>query len=136
MQACTGSGKTLAFLVPVIEMLKRRKEPFRKFDVGALVVTPTRELAHQISEVAEGLLEGDSLSVLRLVGGGASIEAGIFVDHSLECTAHLTKLIEVTQLKQKGASIIIGTPGRLIYFFNNVKIINLRELEVLNTPIF
>ena len=48
--SCTGSGKTLAFVVPVLEMLMRRDPPLRHHEVGALIVTPTHELARQIGE--------------------------------------------------------------------------------------
>lgn len=50
MEAVTGSGKTLAFVVPIIEILKRRETQLRKHDVGALVLLPTRELANQVSK--------------------------------------------------------------------------------------
>ncbi|PNH09995.1 DEAD-box ATP-dependent RNA helicase 32 [Tetrabaena socialis] len=47
--AKTGSGKTLAFLIPVVEKLYRQK--WTQLDgLGALVLTPTRELAVQIFE--------------------------------------------------------------------------------------
>lgn len=48
VQASTGSGKTLSFVIPIIELLLRRKEPLRKHQVGAIVISPTRELAQQI----------------------------------------------------------------------------------------
>lgn len=53
VEAVTGSGKTLAFLVPLIEILLRRQkdEKYKKFEVGALIISPTRELALQIYEV-------------------------------------------------------------------------------------
>lgn len=53
VEAVTGSGKTLAFLIPLIEILLRRhnSESFKKFEVGALVISPTRELAVQTFEV-------------------------------------------------------------------------------------
>ncbi|RYA67987.1 DEAD/DEAH box helicase, partial [Enterobacter cloacae complex sp. 2DZ2F20B] len=47
--AQTGSGKTLAFLIPILERLFCKQ--WTSFDgVGALVITPTRELAYQIFE--------------------------------------------------------------------------------------
>ena len=56
----TGSGKTLAFLVPLLETLWREKWSPGS-GVGALVITPTRELAYQIYEV---------LKKVRIVGVG------------------------------------------------------------------
>lgn len=53
-----GSGKTLAFLIPLLEILMRRGgcEEWKKHQVGAIVVSPTRELALQTNEVLEQLL--------------------------------------------------------------------------------
>ena len=52
--AKTGSGKTLAFLIPVIELLhKSRFQP--KNGTGAIVISPTRELAMQIYGVCKDL---------------------------------------------------------------------------------
>jgi ATP-dependent RNA helicase DDX55/SPB4 len=42
MKACTGSGKTLAFIIPIIEILKRREERLRKGEIGAIIITPVR----------------------------------------------------------------------------------------------
>jgi len=48
--AKTGSGKTLAFLLPVLENLYRKR--WTEYDgLGALILSPTRELAIQIFEV-------------------------------------------------------------------------------------
>ncbi|XP_076357012.1 putative ATP-dependent RNA helicase DDX10 isoform X2 [Tachypleus tridentatus] len=48
--AKTGSGKTIAFLIPILELLYR--ERWTRYDgLGALIITPTRELAYQIFEV-------------------------------------------------------------------------------------
>ena len=47
-EAVTGSGKTLAFVIPLFEILLRLEEPLRPHDVGALIITPTRELATQV----------------------------------------------------------------------------------------
>ncbi|XP_048199071.1 ATP-dependent RNA helicase DDX55 isoform X2 [Perognathus longimembris pacificus] len=50
-EAVTGSGKTLAFVIPALEILLRREEKLKKKQVGAIIITPTRELAIQIDEV-------------------------------------------------------------------------------------
>jgi superfamily II DNA/RNA helicase len=52
VEACTGSGKTLAFVLPLVEILARQETPFRKHSVGGIIVSPTRELAKQIYDVA------------------------------------------------------------------------------------
>ena len=62
--ARTGSGKTLAFLVPAVEALYRERWA-REDGLGALVVSPTRELALQI------------FGVLRVVGARHDFSAGL-----------------------------------------------------------
>jgi len=42
VEAVTGSGKTLAFLIPIIEIIKRREIPLKKKQIGAIVIEPTR----------------------------------------------------------------------------------------------
>lgn len=54
-----GSGKTLAFLVPCIELLHKARFMPRN-GTGALVISPTRELAMQIYSVARDLLQHHS----------------------------------------------------------------------------
>ncbi|KAK0154357.1 ATP-dependent RNA helicase DDX55 [Merluccius polli] len=63
--------------------------------VGALVITPTRELALQISEVMEGfLLKFPQFKQILLIGGSNPIE-------------------DVEKFKEYGGNIVIATPGRL-----------------------
>lgn len=52
VQACTGSGKTLAYLLPVYELLLRAETQDFK-GIGAVVLSPTRELASQIYRVSQ-----------------------------------------------------------------------------------
>jgi len=87
-QAQTGTGKTLTFLIPLIERLLTSSR-----SANALVVSPTRELALQIAEVAQPLAQAAGLSVVSVYGG-------VPIDR------------QIRELK-KGADIIIGTPGRL-----------------------
>lgn len=58
-EAVTGSGKTLAFLIPLLEILieRAKTEPWKKLEIGALVISPTRELALQTNDVLEQLLK-------------------------------------------------------------------------------
>ncbi len=56
-EAVTGSGKTLAFVIPVVETLLGLADPLGPHDVGAVVVSPTRELARQISEVFQEFIK-------------------------------------------------------------------------------
>ncbi|EWT00955.1 DEAD/DEAH box helicase, partial [Intrasporangium oryzae NRRL B-24470] len=89
----TGSGKTLAFGLPVIARLLeagRRRAPRRPH---ALILTPTRELAMQISDALEPLVHVAGLRH-KLVAGGLSY------------TTQINAL-------NKGVDILIATPGRL-----------------------
>lgn len=57
--AKTGSGKTLAFLVPSVELMRAvRFKPVN--GTGVIVISPVRELAMQIYEVARSLMKGHS----------------------------------------------------------------------------
>uniref|UniRef100_A0A3Q3LR53 ATP-dependent RNA helicase n=2 Tax=Mastacembelus armatus TaxID=205130 RepID=A0A3Q3LR53_9TELE len=94
-EAVTGSGKTLAFVIPIIELLLRREERLKKMQVGALVITPTRELALQISEVMQHFIQKfPQFRQILLIGGSNPIE-------------------DVEKFKDQGANIVIATPGRL-----------------------
>ncbi|XP_077353259.1 ATP-dependent RNA helicase DDX55 [Festucalex cinctus] len=94
-EAVTGSGKTLAFVIPVLEVLLRREEKLKKMQVGALVVTPTRELAVQISEVIGHFLRKfPQFTQMLMIGGNNPME-------------------DVEKFKENGANIVIATPGRL-----------------------
>ena len=88
-QAQTGTGKTLAFLLPLFENISP--------DIcatQALIITPTRELALQITEEANQLAKGKAINVLAAYGG-RNIGSQL---NKLKGTIHL----------------IIATPGRLI----------------------
>ncbi|XP_029503356.1 ATP-dependent RNA helicase DDX55 [Oncorhynchus nerka] len=94
-EAVTGSGKTLAFVIPIIEILIKREDKLKKMQVGALIVTPTRELALQISEVMDQFLQKfPQFRQILLIGGSNPIE-------------------DVEKFKEQGANILIATPGRL-----------------------
>ncbi|WP_018750071.1 DEAD/DEAH box helicase [Paenibacillus sanguinis] len=90
VQAQTGTGKTLAFLLPILEKIR----PDRT-DAQALIITPTRELAIQITAEARKLAEArEGLSVLAAYGGQ-------------DVERQLRKL-------KNGTQLVIGTPGRLL----------------------
>ncbi|MBN3296574.1 DDX55 helicase, partial [Amia calva] len=94
-EAVTGSGKTLAFVIPILQILLRREEKLKKKQVGALIITPTRELASQISGVMASFLQHfPQFSQILLIGGSNPIE-------------------DVEKFKEHGGNIVIGTPGRL-----------------------
>jgi ATP-dependent RNA helicase DDX10/DBP4 len=72
--AKTGSGKTLAFLVPVLENLYRAQCVGGDAGLGALIITPTRELAIQIFEVLRKVGGKGHLFSAGLVIGGKSVK--------------------------------------------------------------
>lgn len=104
-QAQTGSGKTLAFLLPLFEKLKDNCD-----SVQTLILTPTRELAIQITNVAKQLVGDRDVNVVPIYGG-----KDIF--------SQLKKL-------DNSASVVIATPGRLIDHINRESI-DLSKIEFL-----
>lgn len=87
-QAQTGTGKTFAFALPILEKIKK-DAPYTQ----ALILSPTRELALQITDEIKKIKEED-VTVLAAYGG-----------QDVEKQLH--------RLKQQ-ISIIVATPGRLI----------------------
>ncbi len=111
-QAQTGTGKTLAFLVAVINRLLTRSAlaDRKPEDPRALILAPTRELAIQIHKDAVRL--GSQLGLkFALVYGG--------VDYDKQ-----------RQILQEGADVIIATPGRLIDYVKQHKVVSLHACEV------
>jgi len=98
--AKTGSGKTLAFLVPAIDTLYNVKFVPRN-GVGALVISPTRELAQQIYDVLRKVTEYVSQTTAVTVGG-------------------VNRRPEAERLI-KGVNILVATPGRLLDHMQNTK---------------
>ena len=90
--AKTGSGKTLAFGLPMVERTGKAK-PGRP---RALVLVPTRELAVQVKSVLAPLAAIRGLKAGAVYGG--------------------TGMERQTRALEKGADIVIATPGRLIDF--------------------
>ncbi|XP_073500238.1 probable ATP-dependent RNA helicase DDX47 [Phyllobates terribilis] len=102
----TGSGKTGAFALPILQTLL--ENPQRLY---ALVLTPTRELAFQISEQFEAL--GSSIGVKSAV-----IVGGI-------------DMMSQSLALAKKPHVVIATPGRLIDHLENTKGFNLRAIKYL-----
>ncbi|KAJ2725483.1 ATP-dependent RNA helicase [Coemansia sp. Benny D115] len=108
--AKTGSGKTLSFLIPAIELLSRLKFKARN-GTGAVIITPTRELALQIFGVARDLLQFHT-QTFGIVMGGANRKA------------------EADKLT-KGVNLLIATPGRLLDHLQNTKGFIFKNLKTL-----
>ncbi len=111
-QAQTGTGKTLAFLVTVIDrLLKRPALAERKpEDPRALILAPTRELAIQIHKDAVKFASDLGLKFALVYGG---------VDYDKQ-----------RSLLQAGADVIIATPGRLIDYVKQHKVVSLHACEI------
>ena len=87
--AQTGTGKTAAFSLPILEQVNAGNRY-----VQALVLTPTRELAMQVSQAMESF-NTDGRIYVTAVYGGQSIDRQL---HRL----------------RRGSQIVVGTPGRII----------------------
>lgn len=104
-QAQTGTGKTLAFLLPIM-----KKIDVNQSNVQALIITPTRELAIQITTEAQKLTADKGIKILAAYGGQD-------VDRQIK--------------KLKGnIHIVIGTPGRLLDHIRR-KTVDFRRLKML-----
>jgi ATP-dependent RNA helicase DeaD len=90
-QARTGTGKTAAFAIPILEKLD---QPARGHQPRALVLVPTRELAVQVRDEVERLAHGRKIRATAVYGGKP-------------LRSQIDRL-------QKGADIVIGTPGRIL----------------------
>ncbi|MEO6169797.1 MAG: ATP-dependent RNA helicase RhlB [Lysobacter sp.] len=111
-QAQTGTGKTLAFLVATINRLLTRPALAERNpgDPRALILAPTRELAIQIHKDAVKLGPEVGLTFALVYGG---------VDYDKQ-----------RELLQQGVDVIIATPGRLIDYVKQHKVVSLHACEV------
>ncbi|MGE4365800.1 ATP-dependent RNA helicase RhlB [Thermomonas sp.] len=111
-QAQTGTGKTLAFLVAVINRLQTRPAlaDRKPEDPRALILAPTRELAIQIHKDALKFASDLGLKFALVYGG---------VDYDKQ-----------RELLQAGADVIIATPGRLIDYVKQHKVVSLHACEI------
>ncbi|XP_064106697.1 LOW QUALITY PROTEIN: probable ATP-dependent RNA helicase DDX10 [Macrobrachium nipponense] len=114
--AKTGSGKTLAFIIPILEKLY--DSTWTHLDgVGAVVITPARELAYQIFDV------------LNKVGKEHDFSAGLVIGGTD---------LEFEWKRIRTCNIMICTPGRLVqhmtenpdFVIENVQILVLDEADM------
>lgn len=116
-KASTGSGKTLAFGIPIVENWLSRQTSASEGDERspiALILAPTRELAHQISDHLQKLCAGlKSSPYICSVTGGLSLQK--------------------QQRQLEKADIIVGTPGRMweIMSANTKTLQSLRNIQFL-----
>jgi ATP-dependent RNA helicase DeaD len=104
-QAQTGTGKTAAFGIPVIQAV----DP-KKLAVQAIILTPTRELAIQVSAELRKISRYKSLRILPIYGGQS-------IRHQIRAL-------------QQGVHVVIGTPGRILDHLRR-RTLNLSQVEYL-----
>ncbi|MGL5351994.1 MAG: DEAD/DEAH box helicase, partial [Clostridium sp.] len=104
-EAQTGTGKTLAFLLPIIENISLTDN-----SVQSLIITPTRELAIQITEEANKLKGAKDINILAAYGGK-------------DVGSQVKKL-------QGNIHLVIATPGRLLDHIDRGTV-NLGKLKTL-----
>ena len=103
--AQTGTGKTAAFGLPLIEQIEEQSK-----GVQAIILSPTRELAQQLSDSLKSFVKHRRDTKIAVVYGGANI-------------ANQIKTIQ----KQK-PQIIVATPGRMIDLIKR-KVLNLTNVR-------
>ena len=97
--AQTGTGKTAAFAIPIIQHLQVvSKESVKRQGIKALILTPTRELALQISECIDDYAKYTQVRH-GVIFGGVNQRAQVNMLH-------------------KGVDILVATPGRLLDLMN------------------
>ena len=109
--AQTGTGKTAAFAIPILQLLfeDRQKHKEQK-SIKALILTPTRELAIQISESFTAYGKHTGLKNLVIFGG-------------------VSQNPQVDALR-RGVDILIATPGRLLDLMNQ-RFVHLDHIKML-----
>lgn len=107
--APTGSGKTLAFIVPLLESLWRNR--WNPIDgLGALVLSPTRELSMQIFDVLRAVARMHLISAGLVIGG---------------------KDFDTERDKVGSMNVLVGTPGRVLHHMDHVADLDCSGLKVL-----
>ncbi|AVQ39882.1 ATP-dependent helicase [Clostridium botulinum] len=104
-EAQTGTGKTLAFLLPMFENISPDINT-----IQGLIITPTRELAIQITEEAMKLKKAKDLNILAAYGGK-------------DIGSQIKKL-------KNNIHLVIATPGRLLDHLNR-NTLNFKDLKTL-----
>lgn len=112
-KAQTGSGKTASFVLPILQLLSNKeedKEHKAKAKISTLVLTPTRELALQVSKafIDFSIHFVNKPKIVCVIGGESLTQ----------------QLLDI----QKGCDIVVATTGRLLDILDK-KQMNLSNLE-------
>ncbi len=106
--AQTGTGKTGAFIIPAITHLLNNKSD------TVLVITPTREIATQVSNFVRQILNTKgSIKTVLLIGGNS-------------------KSLQAQELKNNHPRLMIGTPGRINDFLRDQSLLKNTKFVVLD----
>ena len=100
--ASTGSGKTLAFLLPLFRHILDQRPLAGQDGPIALIMTPTRELASQISKEGRPFFKPQNLAAVTAVGGNPIKD-------------------DIAALK-RGCHLVVGTPGRLLELLTTARL--------------
>ncbi|EEH44499.1 ATP-dependent rRNA helicase SPB4 [Paracoccidioides brasiliensis Pb18] len=127
VEAVTGSGKTLAFLIPMVERLLRLDSPIKKHHIGAIIISPTRELATQIYNVLQSLLafHGPSATCLQSAENGIGEQnesnppppypsSVLKIVPQLLLGGTTTPAQDLSTFLKQSPNVLISTPGRLL----------------------
>ena len=140
VEACTGSGKTLAFVLPMIEILwKANKESkFKKHSIGAVIVSPTRELAKQIRDVAEPFLQSLTEILDEDDDDDDNVESKEHAKFSPDVRPMLlvgggtqTVADDLKRFSELGSLCLIGTPGRMLDVLTKARDLDAKRCELL-----
>ena len=126
--AQTGSGKTLAFLIPVLEILYRRK--WGPIDgLGALIISPTRELVNLFVFLCFPAYLADQavqiFEVLKSVGGYHMFSAGLVIGG---------KNLKDERDRLSRMNILVATPGRMLQHMDQTFGFETDNLQILGKP--
>ncbi|MDD2434698.1 MAG: DEAD/DEAH box helicase [Bacilli bacterium] len=102
-QAQTGTGKTLAFAACVLSKINVKTN-----FVKAIVLTPTRELALQVSKEFSNLNDSSKFDIIAVYGG--------------------SNINEQIKALKKRVDIVVGTPGRVMDLIER-RVLNMQDLE-------
>lgn len=108
VESPTGSGKTLAFVLPMMRMIQNAR--LQSNEIGALILSPSRELCSQIVGVIKPFAEKLNLTVETVTGG-------LKVDKNIK------------MFKNKNINILVATPGRLFQIIQHEKTMIARAMK-------
>mmetsp|Transcript_18181 Transcript_18181/g.43781 ORF Transcript_18181/g.43781 Transcript_18181/m.43781 type:complete len:734 (-) Transcript_18181:164-2365(-) len=137
-EACTGSGKTLAFLIPIVELLLRQASgefdlPFA-YNVGACVLSPTRELCVQIYDVLAAFIKTGASGAWEAPASNPDAKFPLSASPFYGGTSVDSDCMHVGDRRSRELlHIVVATPGRLKHLMDSLdaRAWSFKSLEVL-----